>query len=184
MFAIFYSLANTVIWRSTTMLPSGPYGAAQLAVPGMRPRRACGGGLFQSNRPMCAKQRRAVFASPVTFSHACRLCCRAPHATSFALCFRIARDPPSNAAPISHPSRSSPAYGLHRTLTIFISVTSSNEPRLIQSIDVELSKWPDGDGDVWFPKQVRFRDVHGERVDSEETVTVVRLSALSALIKV
>ena len=55
-------------------------------------------------------------------------------------------------------------------LPIFIAVKSVNDPPQIQSIDVELSKW--ADGEIWFPKQVRFRDVHGERVDSEETVTI------------
>jgi hypothetical protein len=33
-----------------------------------------------------------------------------------------------------------------------------------------LFKWPEGD--VWFPKKVRFRDVHGDSVESEETVVV------------
>jgi hypothetical protein len=55
-------------------------------------------------------------------------------------------------------------------LPIFISVTSGNAPRQVQSVDVELSKW--ADGEIWFPKQVRFRDVYGERVELEETITV------------
>jgi hypothetical protein len=55
-------------------------------------------------------------------------------------------------------------------LPIYISVKSANEPRDTQSMDVELVKWPEGD--VWFPKKVRYRSVHGDSVESDETVVV------------
>jgi hypothetical protein len=37
-------------------------------------------------------------------------------------------------------------------------------------MEVELFKWPEGD--VWFPKKVRYRRVHGDSVESDETVVV------------
>jgi hypothetical protein len=55
-------------------------------------------------------------------------------------------------------------------LPIYIAIKSAKEPRDTESMEVELSKWPEGD--VWFPKKVRLRRMHGDSVESDETAVV------------